>query len=340
MVAEDSVRPRIGLVAESDLNRHLLAGLLSEAGYELTVSIDTARLASKFASGETPGLDDQVDTWLLDLEEEQIQQVLDLLVDHSKVPLLVNDDIPPQQQASAHKYWKRRLIEKLELVAVPGDNKPGEETTALTSQEMVWVLAASFGGPEAVRRFLNELPPDLPISMVYGQHIDKSFDQFLSSAVNASSHYPASLIRGRHYMQRGQVAIVPADRQVKFITRGEAVETRRTWIGPYQPALDQVIAEMARVYRDKLGIIVFSGMCNDGEIGCRVAKACGSRVWVQSPESCMSHDMPNAALKTGSVSFQGTPEELARELVNTVMNFSALSADPSIPTLGAGQAQG
>lgn len=340
MVAVDSVKPRIGLVAESDLNRHLLAGLLSEAGYELTVSIDTDRLASRYAEGEHASLDGQIDAWLLDLEDQKIQQVLDLLVDHSSVPLLVNDEIPPQQQASAHKYWKRRLIEKLELVAVPGESVVAEASSALSPQEMVWVLAASFGGPEAVRRFLNELPSDLPISMVYGQHIDKSFDQFLSSAVNASSHYPAGLIRGRHRMQRGQVAIVPADRQVRFIAKGEAVETRRHWTGPYQPALDQVIAELARVYRDRLGVIVFSGMCNDGEIGCRVAKACGSRVWVQSPESCMSHDMPNAAIKTGSVSFQGTPEELAKELVDTVMNTAALPVERLVPTLGAGQAQG
>lgn len=337
MVAEDSVKPRIGLVAASDLNRHLLAGLVSEAGYELTVSLDAARLAEKFGAGQSQTLDDQVDAWLLDLEEQQIQQVLDLLVDHSQVPLLVNDEIPPQQQAGAHQYWKRRLIEKLELVAVPTD-KSGPATAGLGAQVSVWLLAASFGGPEAVRQFLNELPADLPLAMVYGQHIDKSFDQFLSSALNASGNYPAELIRGRYHLQRGKIGIVPADRQVRFMARGEAVETRRIWAGPYQPALDQVIAEMARVYRQNLGVIVFSGMCNDGEIGCRVAKACGSKVWVQTPDSCLSHDMPRAALKTGSVSFQGTPVELARELAATLQDTENLPGGPEIPTLGASQA--
>jgi chemosensory pili system protein ChpB (putative protein-glutamate methylesterase) len=55
-------------------------------------------------------------------------------------------------------------------------------------------------------------------------------------------------------------------------------------------------------------------MCNDGEIGCRVAKACGGTVWAQTPDSCISPDMPNAAISTGCVSKQGTPEQLAQAL--------------------------
>lgn len=338
MVVEGSAKPRIGLVAESDLNRHLLAGLLNEEGYELTVSLDAARLAAKFANGECKALDSQVDSWLLDIEEHHIQQALDLLVENSEMPLLVNDEIPSQQDASAFQYWKRRLIEKLELVAVATDSSGIADSANATVPESVWMLAASFGGPEAVKQFLAALPAGLPVSMVYGQHIDKSFDQFLADAMRTNEHYPAQLIRGRCQLQSGRIAIVPADRQVRFKVRGEAVETRRAWVGSYQPALDQVIAEMARVYRQRLGVIVFSGMCNDGEIGCRVAKACGSKVWVQTPDSCLSADMPNAALKTGSVSFQGTPVELAEAMATDVLKTSGFSGTSSVPTLGIGQA--
>lgn len=337
MDVDGIAKPRIGLVAETDLNRHLLAAILDEAGYDLALSLDPQRLASKIESGESTQMDQQVDAWLLDVRDFHIQSVLDLLVDNTDKPLLVNDEIPPPLQADTHQYWKRRLIEKLELFAVAGANR-SHSTPEGAPPPFVWLLAASFGGPEAVKKFLGALPEALPLSLVYGQHIDKHFDQFLAEALGAKTQYPAKLIRGRHILQVGQLAIVPADREVRFTVRGEAIETRRSWTGQYQPVLDQVIAEMARVYRQRLGIIVFSGMCNDGEIGCRVANACGSRVWVQTPASCMSDDMPNAALKTGSVSFQGTPEELARELATTVLTETGMTGVECIPRLDAGLA--
>lgn len=313
-------KPRVGLVAESDLHRHLLAGLLDAGGYDLALSMNTDRLVSKLEQEGSATLEQQLDVWLLDLETLDIQRVLNLLVEYSDLPLLVNDEIPNVQDATAHQYWQRRLLEKLEVVAVRGSNEDGTAADnpaahSLETSDRVWVLVASYGGPEAVKTFLSALPAGLPLTMVYGQHIETNFDQVLTSAVGASHNYPIRLLRGRSQLAAAQVSVVPADRQLRFLTRGEVVETRRPWKGQYQPVLDQVIAELARVYRERLGVIVFSGMCNDGEIGCRVAKACGAVVWVQSPESCMSADMPNAALKTGSVSFQGTPVELAQALV-------------------------
>lgn len=334
---EETGKPRIGLVSTNDPNRHLLAGVLGAAGYDLTVSLDTERLMMRLEQGES--MDGQVDAWLLDTGGQDMQRALDLMVDHCRAPLLVNDDIPPPQELEAHRYWKRRLLEKLELVAVPEatDRAPSVAGTA-GEMDTLWVLAASFGGPEAIREFLGALPGGLPLAMVYGQHIDKSFDQVLTSALSANRNYPVRLLRGRSQLLRGEIAVVPADRQVRFLARGEAVETRHPWAGPYQPALDQVIAELARAYRQRLGVIVFSGMCSDGEIGCRVAKACGSTVWVQSPASCLSDDMPNAALRTGAVSFQGTPRELALALGEHVMKQADAGTVPEIPTLGAGQA--
>ena len=331
-------KPRIGLVTESDLNRYLLTSVLTEAGYELSLSLDTTRLARKLEQVDEGTLDSLVDAWLLDIDEQDIQRALDLLVEHSDVPLLVSDDIPPAQESDPHQYWKRRLLEKLELVAVC------EEDAGTVSPEStpggadrVWVLAASFGGPEAIKQFLAALPERLPLAMVYGQHINTNFDQVLASAIGANHSYPVRLLRGRSFLNSGEVAVVPVDHQLRFLTRGEVIETRRPWLGQYQPCLDQVIGDLARVYRERLGVIVFSGMCNDGEVGCRVAKACGSTVWVQTPETCMSPDMPNAALGTGAVSFQGTPPELAQALAIDIGRRATAGNNSSFQALKAGQ---
>lgn len=304
------IMPRIGLVTDSDLNRYVLQAVLVEGSYELAGSFDTASLGQYLETNKsTP----DIDAWLVDIEDNQIQQSLDLLLGQSDLPLLVNDDIPPVQEAKDHQVWQRRLLEKLEVLVIRPAEAIASSPPVDSSVNKVWVLVASMGGPDAVKRFLTTLPQALPIAMVYGQHIETNFDGLLTSAVTGHD-YPMQLASGEQQLVNGNILVVPVDHQLRFLSRGRVVETRKAWSGSYQPVLDQVIADLARIYRQNLGVIVFSGMCNDGEIGCRVAKACGGTVWAQTPNSCLSSDMPSAAISTGCVSKQGTPEQLAEAL--------------------------
>ena len=328
MAGSDS--PRIVLVTDCDLNRHLLQTLLSEGGYHLSRSLDYLALDNFLAAEEKEAFD----AWLLDVGEGNIQHSLEQLLERSDLPLLVNDEIPASSDLVATDLWRRRLLEKLEVVALRADERSAVATTKVPLHELpqqVWVLAASLGGPEAVKPFLSALPSGLSLAMVYGQHIETNFDSILTAAVGGQQAYPLQLVRGEQVLQKGRVAIVPADRQLRFLPRGKVIETRKAWSGNYQPALDQVIADLARIYREQLGVIIFSGTCNDGEIGCRVAKACGATIWAQAPESCLSPAMPNAAIGTGCVSFQGTPEQLAAELAKqmTINNIDAVAQPAS-----------
>lgn len=306
-----AILPRVGLVTDSDLNRHIIKKVLLAEGYDIPLSLESSNLKEQLLAGAG-----ELDAWLLDISADNVQSVLEALVEFSEVPLLLNDEVPSESDTEAYDYWARRLLEKLEVVAVPSgdenDEHPASATVAYA--EEVWVLGASLGGPEAVTRFLDALPAGLPIAMVYAQHIEAKFDSVLASSTGRRQSYPMYLARGQQQLNAGEVMVVPADRQLRFLPRGRVVETRRAWVGNYQPAIDQVISELARVYRNKIGVIIFSGTCNDGEVGCRVVKASGGRVWVQSPESCISEAMPSAAISTGCVSFEGTPEQLAVSL--------------------------
>ena len=301
----DHEMPRLGLVSDNDLNRHVLKTLLLEAGYCIALSCNSDKLDEHLDT-------DEIDAWLLDLGEEPSVEALDKLNENSPLPLLVNDHIPLADDTEDFNYWRRRFLQKLEEVAVRRDRRSANASASEWAAH-VWVLAASLGGPDAVKRFLDALEPELPIALVYAQHIEANFNQFLAN-IGRDSAYPAALACDEQRLQPGQVLIVPAHRELRFLPQGRVVATRKPWAGQYKPAIDQVIAEMARIYRENLGVIVFTGTCNDSEIGCRVAKISSSTIWVQSPETCTSDAMPQAALSTGGVSFQGTPEELGREL--------------------------
>ncbi len=308
----DRREPKVGLITDTDLNRHLIQAVLSEYRYRVVNCIDAS------SGGIVVADTKPVDAWLIDVCEDHIDDVIHQVVEFSGAPFLMNDEIPPIADYDAHQQWRRRLIQKMAEVAIPviGDTVPVVSPKELP--DSIWVLAASLGGPDAVKRFISHLPPGLPIAMIYAQHIEQNFDGHLVQTVGRDQAYVLRLIKGEYQLAPGEVGIVPVDHQLRFLPHGRVVELREQWQGPYQPAIDQVIAELARQYRDKLGVIVFSGMCNDGELGCRVAKACGSKVWAQSPESCASAAMVEAALSTGAVSYQGSPEELAESLTHYV----------------------
>lgn len=294
--------PCVGIVAAGDLNRHLLKHLLQELGYSARV-VAPRQLAACLQQPERP------DAWLLDATDSDVDELLEQIVQHADAPFLINDETPPQRQSDAYAVWRRRMRDKLEELVASISARP-----VAARPRAVWILAASTGGPEAVSRFLAALAPGLPVAFVYVQHIEARFDQVLAGAMERHRHYDVTLCRGEQPLLPGSVLVVPADRELRFLPFYRAVETRKGWEGPYRPVIDQVVAQLARLYQNRCGVIVFSGLCDDGAVGCRVLQARGGEVWVQSPECCVSPDMPNAALATGAVTLQGTPEQLAQAL--------------------------
>jgi len=322
-----SESPLVGLIAVAANHRRSLGQLLETGGYRSAEVSPQRELAPQLAS-----LDVDVDAWLLDVSGVDIEQVLDTINAHSSKPLLLVDDIPAGENHAGYRNWQQRLLAKLEVVAL-GAPAQHEGRAA----DKIWLLAASQGGPEAVCRFLKALPPALPVAMIYAQHTQLHFDQQLATTVDRAQAYPVQLIRSDQRLSAGNVYVVPVDRQVRFLANGRTVATRRPWSGIYQPTIDQVVADLARLYRERLGVIVFSGMCNDGQIGVRVARACGGTIWAQTPASCVSSSMPQAAIDTGCVGLQGTPEQLAAQLAQLYHRYSGGNPDTISPAAyGAG----
>ena len=296
--------PRLAVVAATELGRYVLHKVLVDAGYPPVFCIPPSQLTDLLQLPVT------VDAWLLDGSAADNDELL-VQIAEADVPFLIFDDEPPPQYAPHFSLWSQRLLDKIEeLIGSIGVIHAIEAAPAA-----VWVLAASTGGPAAVTEFLAALTPGLPIAFVYAQHIEAPFDAVLTASLcRRHSHLSSVLCEGEQRLRSGQILIMPVSTQVRFLPFYRTVVSRQPWDGPYQPAIDQVVAELARLYQNRCGVILFSGLCDDGAFGCRRVHALGGRVWVQQPDTCISPDMPNAALATGVVSRQGTPLELAQAL--------------------------
>lgn len=315
---------RIGLLVDSLLKQQYLTTMIAQAGHSVCF-----RGSVNLTSSELPAINETVDAWVIDtvvdgdvdlelveelgqlnplLSPRVCETALDYVLEHTTIPVLLGDSSEHPPGSEGHSAWLRRMAQRLQRLS--GD---------INLQQMhrapyLWVLAASTGGPAAVKEFLSHLPGELGIAFIYVQHIDANYAPTLIKMMSAAGRYPAALAYDGCVLQRDTITLVTAEQRVNIVENGTLVVTQESWGGRYAPSIDQVVANVARTYRECSGLIVFSGMGDDGAAGGRLVKQQGGQVWIQSAATCASPSMPEAALATQCVTFSGSPADLAQQL--------------------------
>jgi chemosensory pili system protein ChpB (putative protein-glutamate methylesterase) len=312
------VRLRIGILVDTLLKQQHLTSMVAQSGH----SVSFRGLVS-LSADELPDINNDVDAWIIDTAEEidseltatdaqplvtQPETALDYLLEHVTVPVVLGDSSEHSPGSEEHSAWLRRMAQRLERLS--GDINLQQTHRA----PVLWVLAASTGGPAAVKEFFSHLPGELGIAFIYVQHIDTNYAATLIKMMSSAGSYPAALANHGSVLQRDTIALVTAERRVDILENGTVLVTKDAWGGRYAPSIDQVVANVARTYRERSGLIIFTGMGDDGAASSRLIKQQGGQVWVQSPASCASPSMPEATMATDCVSFSGTPQELAQQL--------------------------
>lgn len=322
---------RIGVVADSPLQGHLLTSAVKTQGFELVANTSPDQLESNWLTS------DRLDLWIVDLSvEDKWQGFLDRMLE-SPVPILFSDGRAPARNERMYPRWERRLLTKmLDYVSKPemepvslqrirkkvSVNQPIAANFDLDSSsdipERVCVLGASLGGPEAVKRFLDRLPGNLPVALVLAQHMDEGMLPTLCQVLARDNAFSCVIGEADTKLAYGRVLIMPVTQEIMVNGKGALQATGNTWEGPYAPSIDQTIANFQQRFGKQTTAILFSGMGNDGAIAAPKLAAEGGNVWVQSSESCIMPSQPDATYATGCASYAGTPEQLALQLVNSV----------------------
>ncbi|MFP1681816.1 chemotaxis protein CheB [Alloalcanivorax sp. C16-1] len=331
---------RVGVIADDTLQGHLLAAAIKGQGYRVLVSTAPDSLEDRWLE------EGALDLWVVDLSrEDRWQPFLDRLLEQAAAPLLFCDGQAPARTASHYPRWERRLVTKLvdyigkpaveRLDTVPRVPAPAPIPRPREFQpladgegvaERVWVLGASLGGPAAVKQFLDALPPHLPVAFVLAQHIDAGFLETLCQVLRRDSRLDCQVAGAGSRLGHGRLLVAPVSESIEFDRDGGVRLTGQSWEGPYAPSIDQVLHNVAGGFGGCAGAIVFSGMGNDGAIAAPRLATAGTTVWAQTADSCAVSSQPDAVRETGCVSYSGTPEQLARQLVERVRREVAVAA--------------
>lgn len=185
----------------------------------------------------------------------------------------------------------------------------------------IWVLAASLGGPSAVKSFLDLIPQNIKASFLYAQHIDAHFSHVLTQVLGRHSKLNLLALENSYPLYDGEVRVIPVDHEVKF--NSERVQIKENaWQGPYGPSIDHLLKNAVETFGSRCNLMVFSGMGNDSAMMAPAMQKIGCQIWTQSPETCASSSMPQTIIDMECSNFTSTPEGLAEALIKRVGCYS------------------
>lgn len=308
---------RIALLGSNRAIRGRLRAALSEFGLDVVTEDCLSGVV------KSPELLDGVDAVLVDLEHASDRDLdaLDTLLGMTQLPLTFSE----AAHRGSNKRWIRSLAEKLQSSVGPGRVAPAPAdagTAAPATPEPtriktpVWVLGASFGGPEAVKRFLTAVPAAPDAVFILAQHIGEGFHELLAQQLNRSTVFRVAVAEEGMPLEPGCIFVAPVFNRLHIDENDcfHLVPDRPERVS-YSPNIDVVMTEVGHRYGPRSGAIIFSGMGDDGTEGCRALVGAGGVVWAQDSESCAIDSMPACARATGMVSHVADPEQLAVDLV-------------------------
>lgn len=173
----------------------------------------------------------------------------------------------------------------------------------LKTTEKVVAVGASTGGTEALKVYLEALPPDAP-GMVVVQHMPENFTRAFANRLNNICQVSVKEASNNDTLLRGQVLIAPGNFHA-MIKRSGARYYVEVKSGPlvsrHRPSVDVLFRSAAR-YAGKNAVgVILTGMGDDGAKGMLEMKEAGAYNIAQDEESCVVFGMPKEAIKHGGV---------------------------------------
>ena len=169
--------------------------------------------------------------------------------------------------------------------------------------EKVVVVGASTGGTEALRKFLEAMPPDAP-GIVIVQHMPENFTKAFANRLNNLCMVTVKEAADNDTVIRGQALIAPGNRHTLLKRSGARyyVEIKDgPLVSRHRPSVDVLFRSAAR-YAGKNAVgVIMTGMGDDGARGMLEMKEAGAYNISQDEATSVVFGMPHEAIKRGGV---------------------------------------
>jgi two-component system, chemotaxis family, protein-glutamate methylesterase/glutaminase len=188
----------------------------------------------------------------------------------------------------------------------------------LSSRPRLVTIAASTGGPQALRAILETLPATFPVPIVIVQHISDGFTQGLIDWLNGATAIEVTSATAGQKLKAGVAYIAPEKSHCGVTADGTIVEIDRAPFGGFRPSATVLFESASREFGRAHLAVILTGMGSDGVDGLRSVRQTGGSVIAQDEASCIVYGMPKAAIEAGLANVVIPLDAIGAELIRFV----------------------
>lgn len=316
---------KVMVVAEDYHQRMAFSDTVRSCGFTLVGCVSRLQLQKKSELADVA-----IDIWLIDSDYDD--NVLTVTTASKPAAVLVGfSQAPYLNEAQQYAKWQRKLKRKLaHIFALPllVDAPVQKNESPEIEWRYVVFLGASMGGPNAIKEFLDNVSPTLPICILLAHHFNRTMIDTLPRILNRHNNWRCQVITSSQRLRAGQCLIAPIDKQIVCDSTGRVILLDQAWSGEYKPAIGQILKNTSDVYGSELINIIFSGMGNDGSQYLDLIQHNNSQLWAQDPSLSACSSQPQAIIDSGYCGFVGSPADLAKKLTDYIGERAVTSSSP------------
>jgi two-component system chemotaxis response regulator CheB len=180
-------------------------------------------------------------------------------------------------------------------------------------------IAASTGGPAALRTILGELPRDFPAPILLVQHIASDFTHGFAEWLGADTPLGVTVAAHGDQLQPATVYVAPEAAHLGVDRAGTIVLSSDPPLGPFRPSATYLFESLGHAYGPRAAAVVLTGMGSDGAEGLTVARRAGTFVIAQDEPSSVVFGMAREAIARDAVDCVLPLDRIAQRLLDLVM---------------------
>lgn len=187
----------------------------------------------------------------------------------------------------------------------------------------VVAIAASTGGPAALYRLLERLPPRSTVPILVVQHIAEGFTAGLVSWLGSGTPLPVKVaVEGERLV--GSTIYVAAEQRHLEVSNDRRVRlSDQPAVGGFRPSATALFRSVAQVYGRGAVAVVLTGMGSDGFEGVVRVRESGGVVLAQDEATSVVFGMPGVVVAGGMADVVGSVEALGERLRELVSRRTA-----------------
>jgi two-component system, chemotaxis family, protein-glutamate methylesterase/glutaminase len=194
----------------------------------------------------------------------------------------------------------------------------------------IFVVGASAGGFEALRRLVAGLPRDWQASVFVVWHMSPDIRGVLPQVLSRADTLPAAHARDGEAIEPNRIYVAPPDHHL-LVERGRVRVTRGPKENRFRPAVDPLFRSAAFAYGPRVVGVILSGALDDGTAGLWAVKQRGGVAVIQDPQDAEVPSMPENALREVAVDYAVPVAEMADLLVRLSREPVAENAEVVMP---------